>query len=64
MLVPIYRSTRSNIPEDRNLNVLCKIISHVCKSPLDNIPLTYAKQISSFENTLLTEYSVEIPQNS
>jgi len=65
MLVPTYRNTRRNIPEDRNLNLLRKIISHVCKSPLGKIPLTCAKQINSFENTCVpTEYSVDIPQNS
>jgi len=52
-MVLIYRSTRRNIPDDRKLNHLCKIISHVRKNPLDNIPLTYtyAQQISSFEHT-------------
>ena len=65
MLLPTYRNTRTrrNIPEDRNLNLLRKIISHVCKSPLRNIPLTCAKQINSFENTcthwILCGYSTE-----
>jgi len=35
MLTSIYRSTWRNIQEDRNLNLLCKIISHLCQSPLD-----------------------------